>query len=317
MDMAIGRIIADANFGPAGAGNLAFLETSNSPRLQLTDVDINANDKGVSLLSGLNYMNVANGWRRVGFAEMSFQDTQGIGSTLSLNGRLSQERYLTDAILYGYFLGAELHRSDIKGSFAGDQNSWGVMAGAYTVAKSENGLIGSAYGALGFNRSALTISDGSSIVTDNYDNRSVMMGASVSGDLYYKAYRLRPSLSANYSQTNIGTLGMTETISGTASDLTVAVGTVRFIDIVATPEFIFAVDPIGTGFSDTELSVSPRLTCERRAAAIVNRNCGSGLALGMTSKSDDGMTTINSSVSFDRIGGQNRRGLQLQAERRF
>ena len=83
------------------------------------------------------------------------------------------------------------------------------------------------------------------------------------------------------------------------------------------PEFIFAVDPIGTGFSDTELSVSPRLTCERRAAAIVNRNCGSGLALGMSSKSDDGMTTINSSVSFDRIGGQNRRGVQLQAERRF
>ena len=262
-------------------------------------------------------MDVANGWRRVGFAELRFQDTQGVGSTLSVNGRISQERYMSASTLYGYFLGAELHRSDLEGTFAGNQDSWGVLAGAYTISRAQNGLIASAYGALGFNRSDLDVGDGSSTVTDGYDSRALMLGAKLSGDLDYTTYRLRPSLAANYAATDIGTLSMTETVSGVASDLAVPVGTVRFMDLVATPEFIFAVTPIGTGFSDTEFSVAPRLTCERRDAATDSRNCGSGLALGLTSTSDDGMTTLNGGVSFDRIGGQDRRAIQLQAEMRF
>ena len=56
---------------------------------------------------------------------------------------------------------------------------------------------------------------------------------------------------------------------------------------------------------------------ERRDAATDTRNCGSGLALGLTSNSSDGMTTLNGGVSFDRIGGQDRRAIQLQAEMRF
>lgn len=315
MDMTINRFIDDRNTDSTGIISMNALQVPSG--LQITGFDIDANDDGGFLLSSMSYMDVANGWRRVGFAELSFKDTQGVGSTLSVNGRISQERYLTASTLYGYFLGAELHRSDIKGSFAGDQDSWGVLAGAYTVTEAENGMIGSAYAALGFNRSDLSIGNGTTTVTDSYDTRSVMLGAKLSGDLDYTTYRLRPSLAANYAQTDIGTLNMTETTSGTASDLAVAIGTVRFMDIVATPEFIFDVDPIGEGFSDTEFTIAPRLTCERRDAATDTRNCGSGLALGLTSNSSDGMTTLNGGVSFDRIGGQDRRAIQLQAEMRF
>lgn len=315
MDMALTRFIGEQN---SGAGEIISRDNVTGPLgLQVTGFNLDADDDGGVVFSSMSYMDVANGWRRVGFAELSFQDTTGVGSTLSVNGRISQERYLTASTLYGYFFGAELHRSDIEGSFAGDQDSWGVLAGAYTVTEAENGMIGSAYAALGFNRSDLSIGNGTTTVTDSYDTRSVMLGAKLSGDLDYTTYRLRPSLAANYAQTDIGTLNMTETTSGTASDLAVAIGTVRFMDIVATPEFVFDVDPIGEGFSGTEFSVAPRLTCERRDAATDTRNCGSGLALGLTSNSSDGMTTLNGGVSFDRIGGQDRRAIQLQAEMRF
>ena len=143
MDMALTRFLTENR---SGAGDIITRDNVTGPLgLQVTGFNLDADDDGGFLFSSMSYMDVANGWRRVGFAELSFQDTTGVGSTLSVNGRISQERYLTASTLYGYFLGAELHRSDIKGSFAGDQDSWGVLAGAYTVTKAENGLIGSAY----------------------------------------------------------------------------------------------------------------------------------------------------------------------------
>jgi hypothetical protein len=315
MDMALTRFLSESN---SGAGEIITRDNITGPLgLQVTGFNVDADDDGGFLFSSMSYMDVANGWRRVGFAELSFQDTQGVGSTLSVNGRISQERYLTASTLYGYFLGAELHRSDIKGSFAGDQESWGVLAGAYTVTEAENGMIGSAYAALGFNRSDLNIGDGTTTVTDSYDTRSVMLGAKLSGDLDYTTYRLRPSLAANYVQTHIGTLGMTETTSGTPAPLSVDIGTIRFMDIVATPEFVFAGNSLMEGHGAAEFTVAPRLTCEGRDAATKTRTCGGGLALGVSSNSSDGKTTLNGGVSFDRIGGQDRRAIQLQAEMRF
>ena len=314
-DRAIDRFIDDMNSGDAGI--ISRDAVSGPLGLQVTGLNVDADDDGGFLFSSMSYMDVANGWRRVGFAELSFQDTQGVGSTLSVNGRISQERYLTASTLYGYFLGAELHRSDIEGSLAGDQDSWGVLAGTYMVARAENGLIGSAYGALGFNRSDLNIGNGTTTVTDSYDSRSLMLGAKLSGDLDYSTYRLRPSLEANYLQTHIGTLGVTETTGGTASDLSVAIGTIRFIDIVATPEFVFEGNSLMEGHGAAEFTVAPRLTCERRDAATDTRNCGGGLALGVSSNSNDGTTTLNGGVSFDRIGGLDRRAIHLQVEMRF
>jgi hypothetical protein len=319
MDMSMARFIDDMNSGAAGTiSGIISRDAVNGPLgFKINGLNVDADDDGGSLFSSVSYMDVSNGWRRVGFAELSFQDTQGFGSTLSVTGRISQERYLTASTLYGYFLGAELHRSDIEGNFGGDQDSWGVLAGSYLVARAENGLIGSAYGALGFNRSKLEIGDTTTTVTDSYDTHSIMLGAKLSGDFDYTTYRLRPSLATNFVQTHIGTLGMTETTGGTASDLSVAVGTIRFMDIVATPEFVFDGNSLMEGHGASEFTVAPLLTCEGRDAATKTRNCGSGLALGVRSNSSDGMTTLNGGVSFDRIGGQDRRAIQLQAEMRF
>jgi len=191
------------------------------------------------------------------------------------------------------------------------------LAGAFTIARAENGLIGSAYGAVGVNRNNLSIGDNTSSVKDKYDTRSVMLGAKLSGDLGYSAYRLRPSLAANYSQTHVGTLSMTETVGNTASELSVAVGTVRLMDIVATPEFVFTGNALMKGHLAAEFTAAPRLICERRYAATNTRNCGSGLALGLGSMASDGMIRLNGGVSFDRIGNENRRSIRLQAEMRF
>ena len=72
---------------------------------------------------------------------------------------------------------------------------------------------------------------------------------------------------------------------------------------------------VGRGLS--EVTVAPRLTCERREAVTGTRDCGSGLALNLTRASSDGLTTVNAGVSFDRIGGQDRSSAKLQLQMAF
>lgn len=303
--------------GRIGQGGLAFMGADGGPGLQVTGFKLDADDDGAILFSSASYMDVSNGWRRVGSAELNFNDTQGVGSSLSLNGRMSWERYADATTLYGYFLSGTLRQSQIEGGYSGDQDGWGLQAGGYMVARGENGLIGSTYAMLGFNSNDLDIGDGTTRLTDSYASRSLMLGAALSGDMEYAGYRLRPSLAANFAQSSIGTLSVTQTVNNAATQLSVPVGTVRLFEVVASPQFLFAVDPLMEGHTAGELSVAPRLTCERRDSGTDSRNCGAGLSLGVNSNSADGLTAINAGVSLDRIGDETRRSLRLQAEMRF
>ena len=89
MDGALLRFLSEQN---SGASIISRDNTKGPLGLQVTGFNLNADDNGGFLLSSMGYMDVAHGWRRVGFAELSYQDIQGIGSMLSMNGRMSWER---------------------------------------------------------------------------------------------------------------------------------------------------------------------------------------------------------------------------------
>jgi hypothetical protein len=57
--------------------------------------------------------------------------------------------------------------------------------------------------------------------------------------------------------------------------------------------------------------------CERAIAATTISDCGSGVELGITSSSSDGLTSLNATIIADRIGNSTRSSLQLNLEHKF
>ncbi len=108
-------------------GDQVFASTKGTNGLQITGFDLNADDNGGFLFSSMNYLSVGNGWRRAGFAELNYRDTEGVGSTLSMNGRMSWERYANASTMYGYFLGADVQRSNLQSGAPGRQNTWALL----------------------------------------------------------------------------------------------------------------------------------------------------------------------------------------------
>ncbi|MCL7405021.1 IPT/TIG domain-containing protein [Paradonghicola geojensis] len=254
-------------------------------------------------------------YRKVTFGEFDVQHERGAGTTLSFNGRMAWERAAGDDAMVAYFLGAEVNRSNLEGTYTGDQSRYGLTAGVYGFKELENNLYLSGYGSLGVARSNLDITDGaSSVVTGDYTSRTMSLGGQLSGSVDFETYELRPSVSLNFVKTWIGDI----TLDENGSSINVAVGDTTFGELVAKPEFLFPMEQQEGSNMVTVASAAPRLICERSDAAnTVTKDCGAGLELGINGTSEDGATNLNASIRFDRVGGVDRQGLNLQAEFRF
>lgn len=254
-------------------------------------------------------------YRKVTFGEFDVQHERGAGTTLSFNGRMAWERAAGEDAMVAYFLGAEVNRSEIDSTYTGDQKRYGLTAGVYGFKELENNLYLSGYGSVGVARSELDITDGaSSLVTGNYTSRTMSLGGQVSGSVDYETYELRPSVSLNFVKTWIGDI----TLDESGAPLDVSVGDTTYGELIAKPEFLFPMEQQAGSKMVTVASVSPRLICERSDAAnTVTKDCGAGLELGINGTSEDGATNLNASIRFDRVGGVDRQGLNLEAEFQF
>ena len=278
---------------------------------------LTANDDGISG-SGSFFAQSGSadaGYRQVTFGDFDVQHESGSGTTLSFNGRTAWERAVNDGAMIAYFLGAEINQSNIKGSYSGHQTRYGVTAGMYGYMALENGLYLSGYGSFGVGRSDLDITDGaSSVITGDYSSRTASFGGKLSGSVDYDTYELRPSVGLNMVKTWIGDI----TLDNSGSALTSSVGDTTFAQLIAKPEFIFPMEQQAGSSMIPVASAAPRLICERNdASGVVTSDCGGGVEFGVKATSEDGATNLNASVRFDRLGGVNRQGLNLQAELRF
>ena len=68
--------------------------------------------------------------RRLVFGDFDVQRDGDTGSTTAtINGKIAWEQMLSEQTMLGYYLGGEVSRSNIKGSFTGTQDAYGVSVG--------------------------------------------------------------------------------------------------------------------------------------------------------------------------------------------
>ena len=79
--------------------------------------------------------------RRLVFGDFDLQrDTETGSTTATINGKIAWEQMLSKQAMLGYYLGSEVSRSNIKGSFAGPQDRYGVSVGGYFVQALQDNL---------------------------------------------------------------------------------------------------------------------------------------------------------------------------------
>jgi len=257
--------------------------------------------------------------RRLVFGDFDIQRDGDTGSTTAtINGKVAWEQMLSEQTMLGYYLGGEVARSNIQGSFTGTQDKYGVSVGGYFVHALQENLFLDGFASLGAGRNDLKMADATLDLTSDYDTRTATMGAAVSGVYEYGQYDFHPELAFSYGKTWIGDVGFTGVAYGLTDDtLSLDAGDVSIANLTLRPEIVWALDAETIADSNTQLSFAPRFICQRTSAAATAQDCGAGAEIGLSSTSEDGLGSANIRLVMDRVGNSNRSSFALNFERRF
>ena len=257
--------------------------------------------------------------RRLVFGDFDIQRDGDTGSTTAtINGKVAWEQMLSEQTMLGYYLGGEVARSNIQGSFTGTQDKYGVSVGGYFVHALQEHVFLDGFITVGAGRNNLEIADNSLDLTSDYTTRTATMGAAVSGVYEYGQYDFHPELAFSYGKTWIGDVGFTGVAYGLTDDtLSLDAGDVSIANLTLRPEIVWALDAETVADSNTQLSFAPRFICQRTSAAATTQDCGAGAEIGLSSTSEDGLSSANIRLVMDRVGTSNRSSFALNFERRF
>ena len=259
--------------------------------------------------------------RRLVFGDFDVQRDGDTGSTTAtINGKIAWEQMLSEQTMLGYYLGGEVARSNIRGSFTGNIDKYGVSVGGYFVHALQENLFLDGFASLGAGRNNLEMADDTDTLalTSNYTTRTAALGAAVSGVIEQAGYDILPELSVAYGKTAIGNVDFTGVAYTLPDDtLSLDVGSVSTATIMFRQEFHVPMDGMAVSESHALFSFAPRVICERTKVVTKINNCGHGAELGLTSSSSDGLTSVNATIIADRVGNSTRRSLQLNLEHKF
>ncbi len=212
----------------------------------------------------------------------------------------------------------EVARFNIRGSFTGTQDKYGISAGGYFIHPLQQNLFLDGFASLGAGRNDLEMADDTLDLTSEYTTQTVTLGAAVSGVIEQNGYDILPELSVAYGRTTIGSVGFTGVAYGLTDDtLSLDAGSVSTATIMFRPEFRVPMDGLAASESSSVFSFAPRVMCERVKVASTTNNCGSGAELGISSSSSDGLSSLNATIIADRVGNSTRSSLQLNLEHKF
>jgi hypothetical protein len=256
---------------------------------------------------------------RLLFGDFDVQHDGDTGSTTAtINGKIAWEQMLSEQTMLGYYLGGEVARSNIRGSFTGTQDKYGISVGGYFIHALQQNLFLDGFASLGAGRNYLEMAGDTLDLTGEYTNQTVTLGAAVSGVIEQNGYDILPELSVAYGRTTIGSVGFTGVAYGLTDDtLSLDAGNVSTATIMFRPEFRVPMDGLAASESNSVFSFAPRVMCERVKMASTTNNCGSGAELGISSSSSDGLTSLNATIIADRVGNSTRSTLQLNLEHKF
>jgi hypothetical protein len=303
-----------------GEGNGAGLATRNNVPF---DVDGTFDLDGARLSTKVTFFgqtgNVEGTERRLVFGEFDVQRDGDTGSTTAtLTGRVAWEQMISDDTMLGYFVGGELADSNISGAFEGSQKRVAATAGGYAVRALSETLFADGFISIGAGRNNLAMADDVLALTSDYTTRTATVGGALTGVYAYERYELRPELAFSYGKTWIGDVGFTGVAYGLTDDaLSLDAGNVSIANLTLRPEIVWALDAETVADSNAQLSFAPRFICQRTSAAATTQNCGAGAEIGLSSNSEDGLSSANIRFVMDRVGNSNRSNVLFNVEHKF
>ncbi|PWG15623.1 hypothetical protein DFK10_15885 [Salibaculum griseiflavum] len=258
-------------------------------------------------------------YRRLFFGDFDVQhDADTDSTTATLSARVAWEQMASDTTMLGYFVGGELASSNISGAFEGDQDRVAVTIGGYAVHQLADELYLDGFLTMGVGNNDLEMANDVLALTSDYTTRTATAGAALSGVYEYERYEFRPELAVSYGKTWIGNVGFTGRAYGLVDNtLSLDAGSVSIANLTLRPEVIWALDADTVADSNSQLSFAPRLICERRETVQRIEDCGGGAELGLSSRSEDGLSNVEFRVIMDRVGDTTRSSFTLNLEHQF
>ncbi|MBT6020128.1 Ig-like domain-containing protein [Planktomarina temperata] len=234
------------------------------------------------------------------------------------NGRSALELQLAHDMVLGYFLGVEVGRAKLSGTFAGRQDSYGLNVGGYVLRSFNDVSYIAGFAALGRNKNQLVVSNGTLQVDSDFDSTTLRLGASATGVFRMPRIEIWPELSFSYAKSRVGSQAVAAQAYGlTANNLSLAGGDVEMGQLMFMPQIKW---PLGDGRDSAAVanfSLSPRLTCRVTRGVGGGRACGTGAALGYSAASGDGLTLFNATVEFDNVADTKNGSLTFNVEHNF
>ena len=234
------------------------------------------------------------------------------------NGRSSLEVQLAHDMVLGYFLGVEVGRARLSGTFSGRQDSYGLNAGGYVLRSFNDVSYITGFAALGRNKNQLVVSNGTLQVDSDFDSTTLRLGASATGVFKTARIEIWPELSFSYAKSRVGSQVVAAQAYGlTANNLSLAGGDVEMGQLMFMPQIKWPLGDGRDGAAVANFSLSPRLTCRVTRGVGGSRDCGTGAALGYSAASGDGMTFFNATVEFDNVADTKNGPLTFNVEHNF
>ena len=287
------------------------------------DIDGSFEMKGLSLTTRGNFFeqtgNYEGTYRRLFFGDFDVQhDADTDSTTATLTARVAWEHLITDQTMMGYFVGGELARSTINGTFDGDQDRLGLTIGGYAVHELVDQVYFDSFLTFGAGRNDLEMDNNVLALTSDYTTRTATAGAALSNVYEYQRYEFHPELAFSYGKTWIDDVDFTGRAYGLVDNtLSLDAGTVSITNLTLRPEVIWALDGDTVATSNSQLGFAPRLICESRETVGRTEDCGGGAELSLSSVSEDGLSAAEFRIILDRVGSSNRSSFTLNLKHRF
>ena len=257
--------------------------------------------------------------RQLVFGDFDLQRDDDTGSTTAtISGKMTWEKMLSEKTMLGYYMGGEVGRSNIKGSFTGTHDNYGISIGGYFVHALQKNLFVDGFASLGAGRNDLEMANDTLKLESKYSTKTVAVGAAISGSIEQSGYDILPELLVAYGKTSNGDVSFSGTAYGITDDtLSLDAGSVSTATILFRPEFRVPMNEVSGFVSTAMFSFAPRLLCRRVKVTTTTNDCGLGTEISINSTSEDSLSFTNLKLIVDRVGSSTRQSLQYNLEYKF
>ncbi|WP_424101059.1 BspA family leucine-rich repeat surface protein [Planktomarina sp.] len=257
-------------------------------------------------------------WHRVAFGNFDFLSDSLGSSSGYLTARLAFETEFSEDVMLGYYVGADIGKAKVGGTFNGTQNSLGLTLGGYFSRIYDYKLIVSGFASIGQRQHDFDASNNTLAVSSDYRTAIGRVGGMITGFIEHGTVAIWPELAFNIARTGLGSIPISGTAYGlTNHNLSLDAGGVDLASISFTPHVkLKAAEDVIPGYR-LSFSMGPKISCEAVHSSSLTKDCGSGAVFGMTMLSNDGVSIFEGDLEYEDIGGTERKSLNLLFKRQF